>query len=98
MKHGKNELFLPSRTPMAVDKHPSSDLVDPIERLYRTVLVVRCQAGDSIAFEELIGAYQSRLRYFLLRMTEDEHDADDLSQAVWLEVYQGLARLKDPGA
>jgi RNA polymerase sigma-70 factor (ECF subfamily) len=72
--------------------------IDPVERLFRTVLVVRCQAGDRAAFEQLIELYQPRLRYFLRRMVGDEHHADDLLQTVWLEVYRGLARLKDPGA
>jgi RNA polymerase sigma-70 factor (ECF subfamily) len=87
---------------MAVDKPASiSDRMhefDPVERLHRIVLVVRCQAGDQSAFEQLIELYQARLRYFLRRVVDDEHLADDLLQTVWLEVYRGLARLKDPGA
>jgi RNA polymerase sigma-70 factor (ECF subfamily) len=73
-------------------------MTDIAERVYRSVLVVRCQAGDRAAFEELVGLYQPRLRYFLARMVGDDHAADDLLQEVWFDVYRGLARLADPGA
>jgi RNA polymerase sigma-70 factor (ECF subfamily) len=72
-------------------------MTDLAERVYRSVLVVRCQAGDRAAFEELVGLYQPRLRYFMARMV-GEHAADDRLQEVWLEVYRGVARLADPGA
>jgi RNA polymerase sigma-70 factor (ECF subfamily) len=73
-------------------------MTDITERVYRSILVVRCQAGDRAAFEELVELYQPRLRYFLANMAGDEHCADDLLQEVWFEVYRGLARLADPGA
>ncbi len=73
-------------------------MTDIAERIYRSVLVVRCQAGDGAAFEELVALYQPRLRYFLARMVGDDHAADDLLQEVWLDVHRGLGRLADPGA
>jgi RNA polymerase sigma-70 factor (ECF subfamily) len=73
-------------------------MTDIVERVYRSVLVVRCQTGDCAAFEELIKLYHGRLRYFLASMVGDDHAADDLLQEVWFEVYRGVARLADPGA
>jgi RNA polymerase sigma-70 factor (ECF subfamily) len=73
-------------------------MIDPTERVYRTVLVVRCQAGDRAAFEELVDLYQGRLRYYLVRMVGDDHAAQDLLQEVWFEVYRSVPRLADPGA
>jgi RNA polymerase sigma-70 factor (ECF subfamily) len=73
-------------------------MTDIAERVYRSVLVVRCQAGDRAAFEELVGLYQARLRYFLARMVGDDHAADDLLQDVWFDVYRGVARLVDASA
>src|SRR6516225_11415683 len=73
-------------------------MTDIAERVYRAVLVVRCQAGDRAAFEELVGLYGPRLRYFLGGMVGDDHAADDLLQEVWFDVYRGVARLADPGA
>ena len=47
-------------------------MTDIPERVYRSVLVVRCQGGDRAAFEELVELYQPRLRYFLARMVGDD--------------------------
>jgi RNA polymerase sigma-70 factor (ECF subfamily) len=71
---------------------------DITERVYRSLLVVRCQAGDRAAFEELVELYQPRLHYFLAKMVGDPHEADDLLQEVWFDVYRGVAKLADPGA
>ncbi len=73
-------------------------MTDIAERVYRSILVVRCQAGDRLAFEELVELYQPRLRYFLAKMVGDDHVADDLLQEVWFDVFRGVARLADPGA
>jgi RNA polymerase sigma-70 factor (ECF subfamily) len=73
-------------------------MTDIAEKVYRSILVVRCQAGDRAAFAELVELHTPRLRYFLARMIDDDHAADDLLQAVWLDVYRGLASLADPGA
>jgi RNA polymerase sigma-70 factor (ECF subfamily) len=73
-------------------------MTDIAEWVYRSILVVRCQAGDRTAFEELVELYQPRLRYFLAKMLGDTHAADDLLQEVWFDVYRGVAKLADPGA
>jgi len=73
-------------------------MTDIAERIYRSILVVRCQAGDRAAFEELVELYQPRLRFFLARMVGEDHAADDLLQEVWFDVHRGVARLADPGA
>ena len=79
---------------------------DPVELLYERVLVVRCQAGDEAAFEELVARYAPRLRYFLrkvLGLGVELHggrslQVEDLLQDVWLDVFRGLPRLADPQA
>lgn len=73
-------------------------MTDAADRLYRSVLVVRCQAGDRTAFEELVTLYQPGLRYFLQKMLRAPQDADDLLQEVWWDVFRGLARLANPSA
>jgi RNA polymerase sigma-70 factor (ECF subfamily) len=73
-------------------------MTDLAERVYRSVLVVRCQAGDRVAFEDLVEFYQPRLHHFLASMVGDQHATDDLLQEVWFEVFRGVARLADPGA
>jgi len=73
-------------------------MTNPAERLYERVLVVRCQAGDEVAFEELVEGYSPRLRYYLRKMLTKGDRAEDALQDVWLQVFRGLPRLADPGA
>jgi RNA polymerase sigma-70 factor, ECF subfamily len=67
-------------------------------RLYERLLVVRCQARDRVAFEELVGLFQPRLRAFLHKMLGASHSVEDLAQEAWIEVFRDLGRLNDPGA
>jgi RNA polymerase sigma-70 factor (ECF subfamily) len=73
-------------------------MTDLADRVYRTVLVVRCQAGDARAFAELIELHERPLHYFLAKMAGNAHATDDLVQEVWFEVFRGIGRLADPGA
>jgi RNA polymerase sigma-70 factor (ECF subfamily) len=71
-------------------------MTDELDLIYERVLVVRCQAGDEAALAELVGRYDTRLRYFLRKIAADR--ADDLLQDVWLDVIRHLPRLNDPQA
>jgi RNA polymerase sigma-70 factor (ECF subfamily) len=68
------------------------------DRLYERVLLLRCQAGDEAAFEELVGIYSPRLGYYLRKMLRETDRAEDALQEVWLQVFRGLPKLADPGA
>lgn len=68
------------------------------DRLYETVLVLRCQGGDEAAFEELVVRYTPRLRYYLRKMLTEAGSPDDALQDVWIEVFGGLPRLASPAA
>jgi RNA polymerase sigma-70 factor (ECF subfamily) len=72
-----------------------SDLAD---RLLERVLVVRCQAGDALAFAELVERYAPRLRYYLRSLIGRSGEADDVLQEIWLDVFRALPRLADPAA
>jgi RNA polymerase sigma-70 factor, ECF subfamily len=73
-------------------------MADANGRLYWQVLVVRCQLGNREAFAELVGRCQPRLRGFLQKMLRGRGSLDDVAQEVWVDVFQGLGRLADPGA
>jgi RNA polymerase sigma-70 factor, ECF subfamily len=73
-------------------------MTDASDRLYETVLVLRFQAGDEIAFAELVERYQPRLRYYLRKILRDGHRAEDALQEVWLAVFRAVTSLADPGA
>jgi RNA polymerase sigma-70 factor (ECF subfamily) len=72
-------------------------MIDDLDRLYERVLLLRCQTGDHAAFAELIGRYQDRLGGYLRRLLGGP-DAADALQDVWLAVWRGLPRLRDPAA
>src|SRR5262245_57158319 len=73
-------------------------MIDHDERLYERLLVLRCQAGDEVAFAELVERYQPRLRFYLRKLLVGIGEPDDVLQEVWLDVYRALSRLLDPGA
>ena len=68
------------------------------DRLDEHLLVVRCQAGDELAFEEIVRVYGDRLHYYLLKLLGSRESAEDTAQDVWLDVYRGIVRLRDPAA
>ena len=53
-------------------------------------LIERAQAGDQDAFCSLARAYQRRIYALALHYTRDPHEAEDLSQEVWLKAYRAL--------
>jgi RNA polymerase sigma-70 factor (ECF subfamily) len=73
-------------------------MTDAADQLYERVLVLRCQARDEAAFEELVERYTPRLRYFLRKMLGGMQTAEDALQDVWLDALRGLPRLVEPGA
>jgi RNA polymerase sigma-70 factor (ECF subfamily) len=73
-------------------------MISPVDWLHERLLVLRCQAGDPLAFEELVALYQPRLRYFLRAMLRGDGEVDDHLQEIWLDVHRGIARLSEPAA
>jgi RNA polymerase sigma-70 factor (ECF subfamily) len=73
-------------------------LAKDVDRLYEQVLVLRCQAGDEAAFEEIVSRYGPRLRYYLRKLLDDPTAAEDALQDVWLDVLKSLNRLAEPAA
>ena len=59
-------------------------------------LIQRILAGDEIAFAELVKRYQKPVHTLAWRKIGDFHIAEDITQEVFLKVYQGLRTLKDP--
>jgi RNA polymerase sigma-70 factor (ECF subfamily) len=66
--------------------------------LHERLLVVRCQAGDDSAFEELVTLFTPRLTYYVERFIGANHSAEDVLQAVWCDVYTHLSRLRRIGS
>jgi RNA polymerase sigma-70 factor (ECF subfamily) len=58
------------------------------------VLIRRAQRGDREAFCQLARGYQRRVYSLALHYCRDRHDAEDLSQEVWLKAYRSLASFR----
>jgi RNA polymerase sigma-70 factor (ECF subfamily) len=55
------------------------------------IVVRRCLDGDSTAWAELVRAQHRRVYSLCYRFTGSSHDAEDLTQEVFLKVYGNLA-------
>jgi RNA polymerase sigma factor (sigma-70 family) len=53
-------------------------------------LLRRCQAGDAAAWEEIVQTYHRRIYNLCYRFTGSSHDAEDLSQEVFIRMYRTL--------
>jgi RNA polymerase sigma-70 factor (ECF subfamily) len=54
-------------------------------------LIKQAQAGDRDAFCLLAESYQRRVYLLALHYCRDAHDAEDLSQEVWLKAFKALS-------
>jgi RNA polymerase sigma-70 factor (ECF subfamily) len=58
-------------------------------------LISQARAGDSEAFCLLAQQFERRIYSLALHYTRDPHDAEDLSQEVWLKAYKGLGSFRE---
>jgi len=65
------------------------------ETIYDELLVLRCQDGDSKAFEELAGRWQPRLRRYGRQLTGDHDAARDAVQNAWMAIIGAIEKLED---
>ena len=52
-------------------------------------LMVRVAAGDELALGTLVDRYAPSIQRFLLRLTRNPEDAEDLTQDTWVRVARG---------
>jgi len=68
-----------------------------LQRLFDRSLVLRFQAGDDTALEEIVAEMHDRLRRFLRNsFCLHSADIDDLLQDVWVDACHGLRFLRQP--
>jgi RNA polymerase sigma factor (sigma-70 family) len=63
-----------------------------------TSLVRAAQAGDELAFAELVRAYQDIAVAYAASLLRDYHLAEDAAQEAFVEAYRALASLREPAA
>ena len=58
------------------------------------VLVERARSGEMGAFRELVERYKKKIYYLSLDLTGNHHDAEDLSQEVFIKAYRSLKKFR----
>jgi RNA polymerase sigma-70 factor (ECF subfamily) len=61
-------------------------------------LALRCQAGDSGAFEDLCIEMERPLLYYASKLTGNRDTALDILQETWVRALAGIRKLKEPGS
>ncbi len=54
------------------------------------VLIDRFCTGDHAAFHELVGRYKKKIYYLAYDIMGDHHEAEDISQEVFIKMYRSL--------
>jgi RNA polymerase sigma-70 factor (ECF subfamily) len=54
------------------------------------ILIQNVQRGEMSAFQELVEKYKHKVYYMALDMTHNHHDAEDLSQEVFIKVFTAI--------
>jgi RNA polymerase sigma-70 factor (ECF subfamily) len=57
-------------------------------------LVAQCQSGDVDAFSGLIEHFEKRVFHFVLRMTRQAQDAEDITQDTFVKVWRNIHRFR----
>src|SRR5919204_809125 len=57
-------------------------------------LVSRAQAGDRLAFEELVRRHAGHLHAVVARLVADRHEAEEVTQEAFLRAWRGIAAFK----
>ncbi len=68
------------------------------DRIQYEWLALRCQSGEAEAFEDLIAVMERPLLYYAATLTGNPDSALDVLQEVWIKVFRGIHKLKDPGS
>jgi len=58
------------------------------------VLIQRARIGEMSAFRELVEQYKKKIYYLSLDLTGNHHDAEDLSQEVFIKAYRSLKNFR----
>jgi RNA polymerase sigma-70 factor (ECF subfamily) len=68
------------------------------DRVLYEWIALRCQSGDSGAFEDLVAAMERPLLYYATSLMGNPDSGLDVLQEVWIKAFRGIDKLKDPGA
>lgn len=55
-----------------------------------TALILRCQANDAAAFNEIVARYKNKVHNYVCRMVGPSADAEDLTQETFVRAYMNI--------
>lgn len=55
-------------------------------------LIKKCQAGDKEAFQKLIEKYHPFVYKYLVKITQNEHEAEDFTQETFLKIIRNIEK------
>lgn len=61
---------------------------------YQVELVKRACRGDKSAFHEIVGLYRKKVYYIAFDICKDKHEAEDISQEVFIKVFRFIDNFK----
>ena len=61
-------------------------------------IALRCQSGETSAFEDLVAIMERPLLYYAASLTGNQDSGLDVLQEVWIKVLRDIRKLKDPGS
>jgi RNA polymerase sigma-70 factor, ECF subfamily len=61
-------------------------------------IALRCQSGETGAFEDLIAIMERPLLYYASSLMGDQDSGLDVLQEVWIKVLRDIRKLKDPSS
>jgi RNA polymerase sigma-70 factor (ECF subfamily) len=64
-------------------------------QIYDELLVLKCQAGDKAAFEELVERWDKRLWHYAYKVIGSDSAAWDIVQETWVGIIKGIRKLGD---
>lgn len=83
--------FLPAGKPFPIDSRPKYDCGMNHEE--HTVLR-RMQAGETGAFHDFVELYKKKVYYLALDYTGNHHDAEDMSQEVFMKAFAAIKNFR----
>jgi RNA polymerase sigma-70 factor (ECF subfamily) len=57
-------------------------------------LLLRCKAGERMAFDELIRLYEKKVYNFAYRLCGDYHEANDIAAETFVRIYNSLSNFR----
>lgn len=81
--------------PRVADTTPVMETSVPTPAEAERLSIRRAKAGDPAAFAPLVVAHQDKLYRFVLRITRNEHDAQDVTQKAFINAWRHISRFDE---